>query len=188
MHLTAGQGRYPLGFNLEYLTDPSYQLTIGQVTSPEYDAQFLPGQTETQNFGYVRAVYWVRFKVQNDTQGSYEWLLEIARPFLDKIDVYHYSTRKQPQVYQLGDTYPFSQRPIDHRNFVLELSLPPGSVHTFYARIAHVERVILDFYMWNPVTFSQQGSYLVLWFGLFYGALLILTPRNPHCRHPHRRR
>ncbi|GAB4425174.1 MAG: hypothetical protein Kow0031_04610 [Anaerolineae bacterium] len=175
VRLTPGQGRYPLGFHLEYLADPSYQLTLDDVTSPEYDAQFVPGQAETQNFGYVKAAYWVRFQVENDTPDSYEWLLEIARPFLDRIDVYHYSIDGEPpQVYHLGDTYPFSQRPIEHRNFVLALSLPPGSVHTFYVRIAHVERMIFDLYMWNPVTFLQQESYLVLGFGLFYGTLLIL--------------
>lgn len=178
VHLTAGQGWYPLGFHLEYLADPSYQLTIDEVTSPKYDAQFRPGRTEIQNFGYVKAAYWVRFQVQNETPENYQWLLEISPPFTDGLEVYHYSTGEPPQLYHLGDSYPFSQRGIDHRNFVLEFLLPPGSDHTFYARIVQSDRMIFDFYLWNPVTFLQYESYALLRFGLFYGIILSLMVYN----------
>ncbi len=177
VRLTAEQGRYPLGFHLEYLADPGYQLTIDDVTSPEYDAEFVPGQAEVQNIGYVKAAYWVRFQVQNDTAYAYQWLLEIAPSFLDRIDVYHYSIGEQPQVYHLGDYYPFEQRGFNHRNFVLDLLLPPGTVHTFYVRLV-CPRILFEMYMWNPATFLQHEAQLLLWFGLFYGAILILIIYN----------
>ncbi len=178
VRLTTGQGRYPMGFHLEYLADPSYQLTLSDVTSATYDTQFVPGLAETLNFGYGKSAYWVRFQVKNDTPHWYQWLLEITPPFLDNLEVHHLPVGEPSQVYILGDLYPFAQRPFNHRNFVLNLSLPPDSVHTFYIRFQHVDRMIFNITLWNPVTFSQKESLTLLAFGFFFGTLTGLMLYN----------
>src|SRR5574339_684396 len=58
--LTDAQGEYPLGLHMDILEDPGGELTIDQVSSPAYEAQFIPSQMESPNYGFTKSVYWVR--------------------------------------------------------------------------------------------------------------------------------
>ena len=65
--LTDEQGEYPLGLFVEILLDPTRELTIEEVSSPDYAAQFMPSQEEVPNFGYTTSAIWRRFRVRNET-------------------------------------------------------------------------------------------------------------------------
>jgi two-component system, sensor histidine kinase LadS len=65
--LTDNQIEYPLGLHMEILEDPGGELTIDQVSSPAYDAQFIPSKRESPNYGYTDNAYWVRFSLDNET-------------------------------------------------------------------------------------------------------------------------
>jgi hypothetical protein len=84
--LTDEQGEYPLGLYLEILEDPSGQLTIEQVTSSDYDDQFVPSQEKVPNFGYTNSVYWVRFRLKDEAQQ--QWRLEMSYAVTQYISLY----------------------------------------------------------------------------------------------------
>jgi hypothetical protein len=54
------RSKYPLGLNLELLEDPGEELTIDEVSSPEFDPQFVPSQVDVPNLGYTNNAYWAR--------------------------------------------------------------------------------------------------------------------------------
>ena len=66
--LTDEQDETPLGLHLEILEDPSGDLSIKDVTSPELDGRFLPSDTAVPSYGFTDSAYWVRFRVRNDGQ------------------------------------------------------------------------------------------------------------------------
>ena len=55
--LTDEQDRYPLGRYLDILEDPTGDLTIEQIASPEYAALFTRGLGENTNFGFTQSAY-----------------------------------------------------------------------------------------------------------------------------------
>ena len=69
--ITDEQDRYPLGLHLEILEDLSGELTIEDVSSLEFDSQFIRNKVAVPNFGFSDSAHWVRFNVQNETsQGN----------------------------------------------------------------------------------------------------------------------
>ncbi len=73
--LTDAQTQYPLGLHLEYLEDPTGGLTIDQVTSKDYDTQFIPSATEVPVIGFAGSAYWVR--VRNEGHRQTDWRLVV---------------------------------------------------------------------------------------------------------------
>src|SRR5512139_1067532 len=74
----------PLAGRLDFLEDPSGQLTLAEVMVPEAGARFatLAGPRDA-NFGYSASAYWLRFSVRAGRGVPDHWLLEIAYASLD---------------------------------------------------------------------------------------------------------
>ena len=87
--LTDQQDKYPLGLQLELLADPTGQLTIGDVSSPAYDDQFVPSQEEVPNpgSGIVGAI-WARVQVRNQADPATTWRLAVEEARLGYVDLY----------------------------------------------------------------------------------------------------
>ena len=86
--LTDDQERYPLGLHLELLEDPSGELTIEDVTSPEFDLQFEASQMETPNYGFTDSAYWIRLGLRNESTLVERWLLELGFANMHYVDLY----------------------------------------------------------------------------------------------------
>jgi two-component system, sensor histidine kinase LadS len=82
------QLRYGLGQHMEILEDPGGTLTIQDVSAPGYSDQFVPSHTESPTFGYTSSVYWVRFRLDNESQLSDHWLLEVNFANTQHVDLY----------------------------------------------------------------------------------------------------
>ena len=55
---------------------------------PEFDSQFTPSQVEVPNYGFTDSVYWVRFRLDNQTQQVDEWMLEVGFANTHYVDLY----------------------------------------------------------------------------------------------------
>ena len=58
--LTDAQDEYSLIPNLEILRDPTQELTIQDVTSPEFADHFAPNSQQVPNLGITNDAVWVR--------------------------------------------------------------------------------------------------------------------------------
>ncbi|NQU63688.1 MAG: hypothetical protein HQ517_05320 [SAR324 cluster bacterium] len=83
--LENGTDIYSIGPFLEILEDKDGKWTIDQVTAGELPEKFLPNDRETPNFGYTSNVYWLRFKIKNQSTEEKRWLLEVGYPLIDHI-------------------------------------------------------------------------------------------------------
>ncbi len=87
--LTDEQEEYPLGLHLELLEDPGGELTIEEVSSPEFDSQiYHPARRQCRTIGFTDSVYWVRLRLDNETQQIDEWLLEVDFANMHYVDLY----------------------------------------------------------------------------------------------------
>jgi PAS domain S-box-containing protein len=167
---------YPLSHEFSYLIDPTDQLTLRDVTQPAMQARFEPLRVTGPgaNFGFNTAAIWLRVTLQTGAEAPSDWLLEVAYPPLDHLDLYS----PGPGGYlrqQAGDHLPFSSRAIPHRNHVLPLTLAPG-VSTLYLRIQSEGAVTAPVTLWQERALwaHDQRTYsgLSLYFGLLIGLLL----------------
>ena len=173
--LTDEQGEYRLGPHLEILEDPSGQLTIQEVTSPEFEGQFTPSQAAAPDFGYTQSAYWVRFDLKNETRGTDEWLLEVGFANMQFVDLYLPEPVGEGFVVKgSGALRPFETRDVAQRLIVFNLPLSPQDEQTIYMRFQSGASMTLGLTLRAPDAFLQHIRNDTLGLGLFYGVLLIM--------------
>jgi signal transduction histidine kinase len=174
--LTDGQGEYPLGLHLEILEDPSGELTIEDVTSPEYDSQFKPSQVAVPNYGYTDNAYWVRVSLDNETLYTNEWLLEIGFANTHYVDLYIPTMDAEGyEVKQSGVLRPVSTRDVLYPNIVFSLNIPTQSQQVSYLRFKSGASMTIPLTMWAKNSFiAESGQKLILHWLLFGGFIALL--------------
>jgi hypothetical protein len=71
-------------------------------------------------FRVTQIAVWLRWEVQNNADHERRWVLEVAEPTLDYVDLYRVSAGKTEQIAQIGDARPFGARPIAHGTLAVE--------------------------------------------------------------------
>ncbi|MGW8226536.1 MAG: 7TM diverse intracellular signaling domain-containing protein, partial [Anaerolineales bacterium] len=172
-------GEYPLGTHLEILEDPQADLTIEDVSSPEYDSQFVQSQTTVPNYGFTDSVYWVRLRLNNQTRQNDEWLLEESFANMHFVDLYtplagsEGFTAKQTGVFR-----PASTRDIPDPHILFNLTVPPQSRQTYYLRFQSGGSMTLALTLWTPAAFLNYSLNEKTLMGIFFGILIGLFLYN----------
>jgi PAS domain S-box-containing protein len=171
--LTDEQGEYPLGLYLEILEDPSGELTIEDISSPAFDSQFSPSQSAVPNFGYTDSVYWVRFRLDNQTQQTNDWLLEQGFVIMHFVDLYTpLPDGNGFAVKQSGILRPTSTRDIPNPHIIFSLTIPPQSQQNYYLRFQNGASMTLPLILWTQDAFQIASQTEFILHGLFYGILI----------------
>ena len=168
-----------MGLHLEILEDPSGELTIEDVSSPEFDSQFTPNQVAVPNIGFTESATWVRFHVNNESRLTDQWLLEVAFANIHFIDLYTPLPDGQGfAVKQTGIARPPETRDILHPYFVFNLTVPTQSQKTVYLRFESGTSTILPVNLWKPDAFIVESNGLQALHVLLFGALIGLLVYN----------
>ncbi len=177
--LTDDRGEYPLGLHLEILKDPTGELTIEQVSSPEYDGRFTPSQKEAPKYGFTDSAYWVRFRVRSEASSTRQWRLELEFPNMQYIDIYRPLPDQQGfEVKRTGILLPFDTREVAHHHFIFNLFLPTGTEQTIYLRFKSDAAMNFPLTIWSPDAFFEKDSVELLKRGFIYGILVIMMGYN----------
>jgi signal transduction histidine kinase len=173
--LTDGQERYPLGRHLEFLEDQEKRWTIEDITSPELARQFQPSREEVPVFGFSDSVYWVRFRVKNETSATADWRLEQLFANTQYVDLYQpYANRPGYELKRSGVFVPLTSRDFPYHTPVFILSLPPGAEQTFYLRFESGASMTINLILWSFQAFVEKAESELLMLGLFFGMLLVM--------------
>ncbi len=181
--LTNSKGEYHLGLHLEILEDKDKKWSIEDVVSPGLSGNFVRSREEAPNFGYSNSVYWIRFKLKNNSSRK-EWLLEIGYPLLDLIELYIPSpdfTGKRPSSFVMkksGDSFPFNEREIKHQNVVFGIALDPEAEKTFYLRIKSSGTMQFPMVIRSSKNFVEKDHRQGMAYGLYYGIILAMFLYN----------
>ena len=184
------QDRYALSRSFTYLEDGGAALTLQQVLAPDAQARFRSTEqgSASTNFGATHSAIWLRVRLEVAPDAPRRWLLEVANPPLDRLDLYVSNTRGTYDHQAGGDLLPFTERATPHRNHVELVELEPGGVTMLYLRIASQGTVSAPTTLWQPAalwqhdqqTYASFGLYFGLLIGLFlYNLLLFLSVRDP---------
>ncbi|MCG4454540.1 MULTISPECIES: hybrid sensor histidine kinase/response regulator [unclassified Pseudomonas] len=172
----------PLGQAMQVFEDVRGDATIDEVTSPALQASFRQNDQQVLNAGYSRSVFWLRLDLEYRPQrpdGSTLWLLELAYPPLDQLDLYLADAQGKFQLAQrTGDSLPFASRQIKHHNYLFELSLQPNQPRRVYLRLQSQGSIQAPLSLWAPNAYLEEQPARIYVLGIIYGVLLVMLIYN----------
>lgn len=169
--------RVELSRFVDYWPEPAQPAGIEAVT--DLDPQrWTPNQSESLSLGYGKSAYWFRVAVKNPTDEAIMPLMEIAYPVLDRIEVFINPESSSAEPLVLGDKLPFHARPIQHRNFVVPLTLAAGEQTWVYLRVETTSSMQVPLILWEQNNFLAAEQARSIFQGFYYGIILVMVLYN----------
>lgn len=156
------------------------QYTGGAVASLEdvlHADDFVALGTEVPNLGVHAGDVWLKFTVTNRSARSI-FLLEIAYPLLDDIELYEPGEGGEYESQRLGEHAPFYAREYRVPNHVLEVGIAPQATKTYFLRIQSTEQIFLPIYLSRARYFWKNTADDHLINGIFIGIVSIMVLYN----------
>jgi signal transduction histidine kinase len=163
-----------VGRSFQVLEDPSGSLSFSDVQS----ARFTPSKNDAPSFGFSQSVFWLRIGVVNSSAGARNWLLELAYPQLDRVELYARRDDGTVEHRVTGDRVPFAQRDVPYRHFLFQLHEPSRHAQTYYLRVQTVGAVSVPLFAWSDASFREHENreQPLLW--MMYGVVLVMALYN----------
>ncbi len=168
-----------LGKQLSYFEDASLEYLLSDVLAEEKSGRRHWQQANSlfPNYGFTESAYWVKLPLINHSSQE-QWILEFGYPLMDEVEVYIPDDKGIYQKYTGGDNYPFSQRAIKDRAFAFALNLPTHQARNIYLRLTSRDSMIIPISLITPDAFRDIQREEGFWFGMYYGAILIILLYN----------
>ncbi len=171
-----------LGSHMQVFEDVRGDTRIEDVSSAALDASFRDNPGPVLNAGYARSVFWLRVDltyVPTAASGARAWLLELAYPPLDHLEVYLADGAGGHRlIARTGDALPFSSRQIKQNNYLFDLALLPGQTQRVYLRAQSQGSMQLPLGLWAPDAFIEAQPARLYTLGIIYGVLLAMLIYN----------
>jgi signal transduction histidine kinase len=172
----------PLGPATEVFEDPTGIASIEDVSSPEGAARFRALNAGSLNAGYSRSAFWLRVKLTyrpTNPVASADWLLELAYPPMDHVDLYLASDTAQPSLtWKTGDMLPFQTRQIKQNNYLFDLNLNAGETKTVYLRLESHGSMQAPLNLWASHAYIEEQPSRLYILGMIYGVLAVMLVYN----------
>ncbi|WP_339843459.1 diguanylate cyclase [uncultured Halopseudomonas sp.] len=176
LSLTSELKRIQLGPYLDYIEDPSGTLTLDQVREPS--SRWQDSEQDVLNFGYSVSAYWLRAGFTQAQKQPHNYLLEVAYPVLDHVEVYIFENGAQVAQYLMGDLQPYFQRPVDHTHFLVPLVVRPEVATIVYLRVLSTSSVQVPMSLTQELTMVEVNYHQGMIQALFFGAMLVMAVYN----------
>jgi len=172
----------PLGRYLQVFEDAGGQATIADVRAQAAAGNFKPHDKATLNAGYSRSAFWLKIDLPYrpaNPAAQRTWLLELAYPPLDHLDLYlpdaagHYQ-----RVRQTGDALPFASREIRQNNYLFNLNFTADQTQTLYLRLQSEGSIQAPVTLWSSTAYLEEQPVRLYVLGLIYGVLLGMLVYN----------
>jgi hypothetical protein len=114
----------------------------------------------------------------NNHSTDTKWLLEIAYPLLDEVELFTPDAQDKYQSNLMGGVKKFNTRKYNYPNYIFDLDISPYSPKTYYLRVKSAEQIILPISINRADALWQSLSRENLFSGIFIGAILIMVVYN----------
>ncbi|MBI5607256.1 MAG: PAS domain S-box protein [Deltaproteobacteria bacterium] len=120
---------------VDVLEDPAGELSWSQVQKPPYSQAFVPAAANGFSMGYSNSAWWARVRVRSDSPVEQPWMLEIAFPSLDDVQLFFADAEGRPVQRQSGAQHRHRQG--EFYGSALVFRVPVGSTpRTLWLRVA----------------------------------------------------
>ena len=172
----------PLGRTLQVYEDAGGQATIADIRAQAAAGNFKPHHKDTLNAGYSRSVFWLKIDLHYrpvNPAAQRTWLLELAYPPLDHLDLYlPDATGNYQLVRQTGDALPFASREIRQNSYLFDLTFRPDQAETVFLRLQSEGSIQAPVTLWSSTSYLEEQPLRLYVLGLIYGVLLGMLVYN----------
>ncbi|WP_339493904.1 7TM diverse intracellular signaling domain-containing protein [Pseudomonas sp. RA_105y_Pfl2_P56] len=172
----------PLGRSLQVFEDPGGQASIADVRAQAAAGHFKPNDKATLNAGYSRSAFWLKIDLHyrpNNPTAQRTWLLELAYPPLDHLDLYLPDAKGDYRlVRQTGDALPFASREIRQNSYLFDLAFKPDQQQTVFLRLASEGSIQAPVTLWSSTAYLEDQPVRLYVLGVIYGVLLGMLVYN----------
>jgi len=172
----------PLGRVMQVFEDVGGEASIADVSSQALASSFKPHDKATLNAGYSHSVFWVKIDLHyrpDNPAAQRTWLLELAYPPLDHLDLYLPDAAGGYRLAQrTGDTLPFASREIRQNNYLFKLDFAANERKTVFLRLQSEGSVQAPITLWSSTAYLEDQPLRLYVLGLIYGVLLGMLVYN----------
>lgn len=129
------------------------------------------------NFGIGSKPVWLALQVSNSGESAVQRNLLFETSWLDKVDAYFLQGDRLAGSHHTGDSLLFSQRPVNHRFFVLGHAFEAGET-TVLVRIASTDAMVLPIFFMSAEELADRNTLQAYGYGFMYGFILALVAYN----------
>jgi signal transduction histidine kinase/CheY-like chemotaxis protein len=174
--------KLPLGRIMQVYEDVAGTASIKDVQAQAAAGHFQPHHKATLNAGYSRSVFWLKIDLHyrpNNPDVLRTWLLELAYPPLDHVDLYLADGAGNYQLKQrTGDALPFATREIRQNNYLFDLPFVANEQKTVYLRLQSQGSIQAPLTLWSSTAYLEDQPVRLYILGLIYGVLLGMLVYN----------
>lgn len=170
-----------VGARMLYLEDPLRQYDVDEVIANPSDWNSI--NQASPNFGFTKSAYWFRFNITNLDMSVQDIFLELPIPFLDDVQIFRINQTTIDEnidvleQHEVGDQFPFSERPVIDQDLILPFELLPGT-NEFLVRITSEGTIEAPLFIWNPQSFGVSNADDRLVQGIWFGIVIIMVIYN----------
>tara|TARA_R110001592_G_scaffold138511_5_gene357770 strand:- start:78190 stop:80835 length:2646 start_codon:yes stop_codon:yes gene_type:complete len=165
-----------LGKELNYFEDKDNAFSLESILELN-DSSWAQSSVLIPNFGYTDSSYWFRLKLSTHNV-SVNKILAIQYALLDYIELFVLENGELKQTFLTGDTFPFSQRPIRHRDFLFPLQVEANQSLDIYIKVRTQGSLQVPIEIWEADDFIWQDQDELLIKAIYYGMLIVLVVYN----------
>jgi len=166
-----------LGAQLEYFEDIQGQLAFDEIKQLR-STYWTKSDAETPNFGYTNSAYWLRFRLVSSLAEIQAKIIALHYSLLDQIEFFQVEDGELVSYFLTGDTYPFTQRPLRHRDFLFPVTLEQAEPVDIYFRINTQGSTQVPIKLWDAEKFSWADQDEQFVKTLYYGMMLVMVVYN----------
>jgi diguanylate cyclase (GGDEF)-like protein len=149
--LTAEAGRIDLWPQVRVLSDPSRSLTVDQALAAR--DRFAVPRGAYATLGMDKEVVWLRVPIAVAAGGEGTWILDLDYALLNRVDVYSLRDGKVFQHVMVGNSQPYTARPLPGRSHATPLEFAAGGSAELLLRVDTPGAKIL------PVSLSRLAPF-----------------------------
>jgi hypothetical protein len=163
---------------IDALTDSSNILRFDQVKSPLFNKRFQTNLKSTPQTKDQRATYWYRIKIKHNSKAEKRYLLEFFDQTIDHVTAYLPQKDGSYKQVQFGDTYAFSKRELQHKNFELHIQNDNDDAQVYYFKFKSSQISDVIIVLRTVDWFISYALDEYFFFGIFYGMILVFSFYN----------
>lgn len=166
-----------IGKQLQYFHEHGARLELDGARAAYSKEKFTSSDVAILNFGIKSDPVWLRFEVENATLLDTVRRLSLETSWIDYVDFYFLHSGQVIESYQLGDKFPFSERPIKDRFFSVDHNFAPGNT-TVFMRVEALDPMVLPIFLMTEEDAANKIAFERFSYGIFYGGMLVLIAYN----------
>lgn len=159
-----------------YFEDSSGSVTLSEVLKPDFEKLFQESRAADLMNENTSSAYWLKFDINSQTDKPFR--IELFDYDLDEVSLFIPDEKGVYRQHRAGFTLPFNERELNHKNISFRLDIPEGTTSDIYMRLKSRRHNVLEPIVRSYDRFLNYGFTEYLYFGLFYGLMLLMIFYN----------